>query len=160
VRAHAPDLKRLRDIVEACRLAGRGRQRPAARTPSRLRIITPPRAARPSKRQARLDAAGEPVDRLGEPGDRFDGVVLAPCRHIRHAVAGDVESDARAHQIGRSLGDELLGRVVELRVVGLAVGAHERVRELVHERLDLSVGAVCGFDDDRLGLGPVVAVGA
>jgi hypothetical protein len=38
------------------------------------------------------------------------------------------------------LGEEFLPRRVQLRVVGLAVGAQEGGRELVHERVDLTLG--------------------
>jgi len=51
-----------------------------------------------------------------------------------------VEPSARAAQRAtapenHALGDELLGGRVELRVVVLVVGAYERVRELVKQRL-------------------------
>jgi hypothetical protein len=51
------------------------------------------------------------------------------------------------------LGDQLLCGGVEVRVVVLAVGAHERVRQLVHERLDAPVRRVRALDDDAFVFG-------
>ncbi len=53
----------------------------------------------------------------------------------------------RADAVGGGLSDELLGRRAERGIVGVAVGAHEAVPELVHERLDLAVGGVVRLDD-------------
>ena len=73
--------------------------------------------------QGVLEPAGEPVD---EPGDAFERVrrgVLAPDGEVGDRVAGGVEAEEPADGERDRLGDQLLGRVVQLRVVGVVVEA-------------------------------------
>jgi hypothetical protein len=78
-----------------------------------------------------LDATRKPVDQRRGALDRGDRRALAPAGEAADRVLAGVDPAGGADAVGDGLGDELLAGGVELGVVVRAIGAQERVRELV-----------------------------
>jgi hypothetical protein len=97
-----------------------------------------------------LDPAREPVDQGGGALDSGDRRLLAPAGEVADRELARIDPARRAHAVGHRLDDQLLGRPVELGIAVVAVSSHERMGELVHERLDAPVRRVRDLDDDRL----------
>jgi hypothetical protein len=103
------------------RSAGKRDSKPMLRFPSR-----PPRFLfAPRDCSLDLDAAGEPVDGVGELADGVEGAAFAPAGHVRDrlAVDGESDADADAHDVGDAVDDHfgLLARemlVVDAERVG------------------------------------------
>src|SRR5829696_2369810 len=111
-----------------------------------------------------FDPLCDRVDRLRVFVDGVESAVFAPAGDVGDRLAADVEPDGGADDVGDAV-DEHLGLLAAVLLVADAEG----VRELVHERADLTVGGPGGDDDllvlvvapaARAGLGEVADLDA
>jgi hypothetical protein len=110
-------------------------------------------ASRRSLGQRTFDPPSDSVDRLRVNANRVEGAVLAPASDVGDAVAGYVEADRSAYDVGDGV-HEHFGATTTV----FAVADAEGVSELVNQYADLSVRwqAVVDHDLTTMAVAPTI----